>query len=236
MGEDISELTSKVKALKEFNPMLGHRGCRLAITYPEIYEMQAKAIAEAMIEIINLGQKAQVEIMIPLVATEKELGILRELVEKTVNEAQSQSGVEFSYSVGTMIELPRAAIIADEIAQHADFFSFGTNDLTQTCLGLSRDDSGRFLDTYVKKEIMAKDPFVSIDQKGVGALVKMACEKGLSVKKGMKLGVCGEHGGDPDSIDFFHKVGLNYVSCSPYRVPVARLAAAQSAIRGTVSH
>ncbi len=231
IGEDVSELKQKVKALNEFNPMLGHRGCRLAITFPEIYEMQAKAIALAMVDALKANHKGQVEIMIPLVATEKELKILRDLVDKTVSSVQKEAGVEFNYLVGTMIELPRAALTADKVAEHADFFSFGTNDLTQTCLGLSRDDAGRFLESYVKQDIFKADPFVSIDQDGVGALVHMACEKGRSVKENIKLGICGEHGGDPESVGFFHRVGLDYVSCSPFRVPVARLSAAQSALQ-----
>ncbi len=227
---DFEKLRARVKGLHEFNPMLGHRGCRLAITYPEIYKMQTRAIAEAAAARVRAGDKLVPEIMIPLVATERELEILRELVEREVLAVQKETGVKFEYLIGTMIELPRAALTADEIAGAADFFSFGTNDLTQTALGLSRDDAGRFLATYVNEGIFEQDPFVSIDQGGVGKLVKIGVDLGRSAKPGLKVGVCGEHGGDPDSIQFFQKVGLDYVSCSPYRVPIARLAAAQAAI------
>ena len=227
----VERLDAKINALSEFNPMLGHRGCRLAISYPEIYEMQAKAIAEAAVERVKLGQLLKPEIMIPLVGTAGELKILRTLVEKTVNDVIEQSNTKFEYIIGTMIELPRAALVADEIAEHADFFSFGTNDLTQTTLGLSRDDSGRFLSTYVAEGLLEADPFQSLDKKGVGRLVKMAVGLGRERKPDIKLGICGEHGGDPKSIEFFQGVGLDYVSCSPYRVPIARLAAAQSALQ-----
>lgn len=227
----VDKLRSKVKALTEFNPMLGHRGCRLAITYPEVYQMQSQAIAEAAAEVIQQGHSVEPEIMIPLVAVDKELEILRSLVENAVQDVQEDKKVTFEFHVGTMIELPRAALTADKIAQHADFFSFGTNDLTQTCLGLSRDDAGKFLGTYVSEGIFAKDPFQSIDQNGVGVLVRMGKELGKKTKPHMKIGICGEHGGDPDSIEFFHKIGLDYVSCSPYRVPIARLSAAQSALK-----
>lgn len=231
---DVDRLRAKVRSLHEFNPMLGHRGCRLAVTYPEIYEMQVRAIAEAASELVKSGAKLEPEIMIPLVGMDKELDMLRDLTVRTVEAVQKEKGQKFSYQVGTMIELPRAAVTADRIADFADFFSFGTNDLTQTTLGLSRDDSGRFLGSYVSQGILPKDPFVSIDRGGVGALVKMAVELGRKTKPDLKTGVCGEHGGDPDSIEFFHGVGLNYVSCSPYRVPVARLAAARSAVKGSV--
>ena len=231
IGVSIDKLNTKVKALHEFNPMLGHRGCRLAITYPEIYEMQARAIALAAADCVKEGQTLIPEIMIPLIATDKELVILRELVEKTVKEVQSETKTDFDYRIGTMIELPRAALTADEIAKDADFFSFGTNDLTQTGLGLSRDDAGKFLGTYVNSGVFEKDPFVSIDQRGVGKLVKMGTDLGRSAKNNLKVGVCGEHGGDPASIEFFQSVGLDYVSCSPYRVPIARLAAAQAAVK-----
>ncbi|MNK38586.1 Pyruvate, phosphate dikinase [compost metagenome] len=227
---DFDRLKYKIKALHEFNPMLGHRGCRLAVTYPEIYAMQVRAIAEAAAMVVKDGQKLIPEIMIPLVGIDKELDMLRELTVKEVEKVQAEKGVKFEYMVGTMIELPRAAVTADAIADHADFFSFGTNDLTQTTLGLSRDDSGRFLGSYVSQGILAKDPFVSIDQVGVGALVKMAVELGRRARPNLKIGVCGEHGGDPDSIEFFHKTGLDYVSCSPFRVPIARLAAARAAL------
>jgi pyruvate,orthophosphate dikinase len=211
--------------------MLGHRGCRLAITYPEIYEMQVRAIAEAAAEIVKSGEKLIPEIMIPLVATDKELEVLRRLSVSTVEKVQKEKGVKFEYLVGTMIELPRAAVTADAIADHADFFSFGTNDLTQTTLGLSRDDSGRFLQTYVSQGILPKDPFVTIDRVGVGSLVRTGTDLGRRTKPNLKVGICGEHGGDPDSIEFFNSVGLDYVSCSPYRVPIARLAAARAAIQ-----
>ncbi len=227
------KLQYKVQALHEFNPMLGHRGCRLAITFPEIYEMQVRAIAEAAGKIVKEGNSLTPEIMIPLVMVDKELEQLRVLTENTVRKVQKEMGVEFQFQVGTMIELPRAAVTANSIASHADFFSFGTNDLTQTTLGLSRDDAGRFLGSYVSQGILARDPFVSLDQVGVGSLVKTAVDLGRSTKSDLKTGICGEHGGDPASIEFFHQVGLNYVSCSPYRVPIARLAAAQATLKNT---
>ncbi|HEY1079534.1 MAG TPA: pyruvate, phosphate dikinase, partial [Bdellovibrio sp.] len=236
LNMDPDRLKSKVSALHEFNPMLGHRGCRLAITYPEIYAMQVRAIAEAAAMIIGEGKKLVPEIMIPLVATDKELDVLRTLTINEVKKVQTEKNVKFDYQVGTMIELPRAAITADAIAEHADFFSFGTNDLTQTTLGLSRDDSGRFLGSYVSTGILPKDPFMSIDQVGVGALVKMGTELGRRTRPDLKVGVCGEHGGDPESIEFFHRVGLDYVSCSPFRVPIARLAAARAALLGKKLH
>ncbi len=227
---DVDKLRSKVKSLHEFNPMLGHRGCRLAITFPEIYQMQVRAIAEAASEIVKSGRKLIPEIMIPLIATDKELEILRGLVIAEVEKVKKEQNVKFDYQVGTMIELPRAAVTADAIADFADFFSFGTNDLTQTTLGLSRDDAGRFLGSYVSNGIFAKDPFVTIDKVGVGALVRTATDLGRRSKPNLKVGVCGEHGGDPDSIDFFNSVGLDYVSCSPFRVPIARLAAARATL------
>lgn len=227
---DVERLRNKVKALHEFNPMLGHRGCRLAITYPEIYQMQVRAIAEAAADVVKSGKTLTPEIMIPLIATEKELEMLRALTVAELQKVQSEQKVKFDYLVGTMIELPRAAVTADAIADQADFFSFGTNDLTQTTMGLSRDDAGRFLGSYVSGGIFAKDPFVSIDKVGVGALVKMGTELGRRSHPKLKVGVCGEHGGDPDSIEFFHTVGLDYVSCSPFRVPIARLAAARAAL------
>jgi pyruvate,orthophosphate dikinase len=231
LGWSEDRLRSKVRALSEQNPMLGHRGCRLAVTYPEIYRMQARAVAEAACDIVEKGDQLIPEIMIPLVLSEGELKRLRTLVEHEVRQVQQERGVKFDYLVGTMIELPRAALLADEIAQHADFFSFGTNDLTQTTLGISRDDSGKFLATYVGEGLLEAEPFQSLDQKGVGKLVQMGVQLGRQSKKDLKVGICGEHGGDPASIKFFHSVGLNYVSCSPYRVPIARLAAAQSAIQ-----
>lgn len=232
VGQDVNRVRAKVQALHEFNPMLGHRGCRLAITYPEIYQMQVRAIAEAACQLTKEGIALVPEIMIPLVGIDKELDILRQQALEVIEKVQKEKGVKFEYLVGTMIELPRAAITADQIAKHADFFSFGTNDLTQTTLGLSRDDAGRFLGSYVNQGIFAKDPFVSIDQVGVGALVKMGVDLGRKEKAKLKVGICGEHGGDPDSIEFFHRVGLDYVSCSPYRVPIALLAAAQASLKG----
>ena len=227
-----SEIKNRINYLHEENPMLGHRGCRLAISFPEIYEMQCRAIFEALYELQKQNVEAVIpEIMIPLVATEREIEILRELVDRIAQEIQKKNNFKVDYLVGTMIELPRAALNAKNIAKHADFFSFGTNDLTQTTLGISRDDSGKFLDDYVENKIFKIDPFVSIDQDGVGELIKLACSRGLEAKKNIKLGICGEHGGDPDSIDFCHRAGLHYVSCSPYRVPIARLSAAQASIR-----
>jgi len=227
-----SEIKNRINYLHEENPMLGHRGCRLAISFPEIYEMQCRAIFEALYELQKQKVEAVIpEIMIPLVATEREIEILRELVDRIAQEIQKKNNFKVDYLVGTMIELPRAALNAKNIAKHADFFSFGTNDLTQTTLGISRDDSGKFLDDYVENKIFKIDPFVSIDQDGVGELIKLACSRGLEAKKNIKLGICGEHGGDPDSIDFCHRAGLHYVSCSPYRVPIARLSAAQASIR-----
>jgi pyruvate,orthophosphate dikinase len=221
----------RAKDLHEVNPMLGHRGCRLGITYPEIYEMQARAIFEAAIEVAKAEGEAPVpEIMIPLVATEKELQILKDRVDAIGREVMDYQGMEIDYFVGTMIELPRAALKADEIARQAAFFSFGTNDLTQTTLGISRDDSGRFMGAYVEQGIFEKDPFVTLDQSGVGDLIKIARDRGRATKPDLKLGICGEHGGDPASIAFCEKAGLDYVSCSPYRVPIARLAAAQAAL------
>jgi pyruvate,orthophosphate dikinase len=216
--------------LHEFNPMLGHRGCRLAITYPEIYAMQTRAIIEAAVEVAGKGTKVLPEIMIPLVATESELKKLRQLVIDTAEDVLAKKKKKLAYTVGTMIEVPRAALVADSIAKHADFFSFGTNDLTQMGFGLSRDDAGRFLPEYVDSGVLADDPFVTIDQDGIGVLMQIAAEKGRSVKAGLKLGICGEHGGDPRSVIFCDRIGLDYVSCSPYRVPVARLAAAHAAL------
>ena len=232
LGTEVEAMQRRMQELSEANPMLGHRGCRLGISFPEIYEMQARAIFEAAAEIGRKTHKAPVpEIMIPLVATKRELEITRAMVDRVAQEVFAEGGYHVLYSVGTMIELPRAALTADSIASVADFFSFGTNDLTQTTFGLSRDDAGKFLPLYIEKGIFPKDPFVSIDPDGVGALVRIAAEKGRSVKPDIKLGICGEHGGDPSSIHFCESVGLDYVSCSPYRVPVARLAAAQAALQ-----
>ncbi|WP_203069763.1 pyruvate, phosphate dikinase [Falsiroseomonas ponticola] len=233
LGADVALMKRRVADLSEANPMLGHRGCRLGVTYPEIYEMQVRAIFEAAVMVGKETGAAPVpEIMIPLVMTKRELEITRAQVDKVAQEVFAESGYHIVYQVGTMIELPRAALTADTIAESADFFSFGTNDLTQTVFGLSRDDAGKFLPFYVEKGILPKDPFVSIDVDGVGALVEIAAQKGRKTKPDLKLGICGEHGGDPASIHFCGSVGLDYVSCSPYRVPVARLAAAQAALAG----
>ncbi len=229
LSED--QIKQKIEELHEFNPMLGHRGCRLAITYPEITEMQARAIFEAAAEIIKGGKSIVPEIMIPLVGNVLEFEHQKNIIDKVAELVKEEKGCDFEYKVGTMIEVPRGALTADEIAKQAEFFSFGTNDLTQTGCGFSRDDSGKFLKQYIELGIYKKDPFQSLDKEGIGELMKIAIEKGKSVRKDLKLGICGEHGGDPDSIEFCHKIGLDYVSCSPFRVPIARLAAAQSAIK-----
>ncbi|MHB1220310.1 MAG: pyruvate, phosphate dikinase [Alphaproteobacteria bacterium] len=230
-GVDVSLVRQRAQRLYESNPMLGHRGCRLGITYPEIYEMQARAIFEAAIEAGKKSGKPVVpEVMVPLVGVKKELDILKAVIDRVAGEVEQASGTKLHYLVGTMIELPRAALRAKEIAETAEFFSFGTNDLTQTTFGLSRDDAGNFLDSYLRQGIVEQDPFVSLDIDGVGELVKIAAERGRSTRKDLKLGICGEHGGDPASIRFCESVGLDYVSCSPYRVPIARLAAAQAAL------
>ena len=224
-------LKAKVESLHEFNPMLGHRGCRLAITFPEIYDMQVQAIMEEACELIkNEGYDIVPEIMIPLVGEVKELAILRANAIRVADEVIARYGVEVTYLIGTMIELPRAALTADVIAEEAEFFSFGTNDLTQTTYGLSRDDAGKFLPLYVEQDIYPNDPFVAIDQAGVGKLVKMGCELGRKTRPDLKLGICGEHGGEASSVKFCHRIGLDYVSCSPFRVPIARLAAAQAVL------
>ncbi|MFC1616866.1 pyruvate, phosphate dikinase [Candidatus Margulisiibacteriota bacterium] len=231
MGVSVEVIQKKVESLKEFNPMLGHRGCRLAVTYPEILVMQTKAIVEAAVELKSMGKNVIPEIMIPLVGEEKELSILKDLVEKTADKIIAMHNSALNYTVGTMIEIPRAALTADDIAHVAAFFSFGTNDLTQMTFGLSRDDAGNFLPEYVEKGLLPNDPFQVLDQKGVGSLIKIAVEKGRSVKKDLKIGICGEHGGEASSIEFCYKTGFDYVSCSPYRVPIARLAAAQAVIK-----
>ncbi len=231
VGVDVSYVKHRTHQLQEQNPMLGHRGCRLGISYPEIYEMQARAIFEAAgIVKKETGKDVLLEIMVPLVATRKELQILKELIVATEQSVEKETNTKLNYMVGTMIELPRAALIADQIANEAEFFSFGTNDLTQTTFGLSRDDSANFLGHYQKAGILEKDPFAELDQEGVGELIKIATVKGKATRKDIKLGICGEHGGNPASIEFCHKIGLNYVSCSPYRVPIARLAAARAAL------
>ncbi|HKR89511.1 MAG TPA: pyruvate, phosphate dikinase [Phenylobacterium sp.] len=230
-GLDAAKLLRRAQELHEVNPMLGHRGCRLGVSYPEIYEMQVRAIIEAACEIVAQGKPAPIpEIMHPLVAKGEEMKFLRELTDRTAKAVVAEKGCAIDYKVGTMIELPRAAIRAGDLAENAEFFSFGTNDLTQTTFGISRDDSGRFLNAYIEKGIFEKDPFVSLDQDGVGDLVRLAAERGRAVRPDVKLGICGEHGGDPASIQFCETVGLDYVSCSAYRVPIARLAAAQAAI------
>ena len=230
LGMTFEALKNRVESLKEFNPMMGHRGCRLAITYPEIAKMQTRAVIEAAINVQNEGKTVIPEIMIPLVGTVKELKYVKNIVVETANEIIKEKGADLKYEVGTMIEIPRAALTADEIAEEAEFFSFGTNDLTQMTFGFSRDDATKFLGDYYKKKILEQDPFATIDQTGVGKLVAMAAELGRKTRPNIHLGICGEHGGDPKSIDFCHRVGLDYVSCSPFRVPVARLAAAQAAI------
>ena len=235
LAQDMNLTPEEVKAtcdaLHEFNPMMGHRGCRLAVTYPEIAKMQTRAIMEAAIEVkAEKGYDIEPEIMIPLVGEKKELQYVKQVVVDIAEKVKKEKNSDMKYHIGTMIEIPRAALLANEIATEADFFSFGTNDLTQLTFGFSRDDSGKFLDAYYKSKIYESDPFAKLDQNGVGQLVKMAVEKGRSVKPDLKLGICGEHGGDPSSIEFCHKVGLDYVSCSPFRVPIARLAAAQAAI------
>jgi pyruvate,orthophosphate dikinase len=231
LGRDPAVLKARAASLREANPMLGHRGCRLGVTYPEIYEMQVRAIYEAACALAKKGVDVRPEVMIPLVGEPKELSILRELVEKVGKEVTDRERVEVPIVVGTMIEVPRAALVADEIAVHAEFFSFGTNDLTQMTYGYSRDDTRMFVKDYLKKGILRKDPFQSLDRRGVGSLVKMALEKGRSVNPDLHVGICGEHGGDPASIEFCHHAGLDYVSCSPYRVPVARLAAARAVLK-----
>jgi pyruvate, orthophosphate dikinase len=231
MGVPADRLRDKVKVLQEFNPMLGHRGCRLGISYPEITEMQARAIFEAACELRKDGKNPFPEVMIPLVGSRGEFVAQRKIVEEVANETMASYGVKLRYLIGTMIELPRACLVADEIAEEAEFFSFGTNDLTQTCLGLSRDDAGKFLPTYVLDGLLAEDPFVSLDRDGVGALMRIATTRGRKVRKNLEIGICGEHGGDPKSVSFCHEIGLDYVSCSPFRVPIAKLAAAQASLR-----
>jgi pyruvate,orthophosphate dikinase len=225
------ELNGIVADLHEFNPMMGHRGCRLAVTYPEIAEMQTRAVIEAAINVNRKGMNVIPEIMIPLVGDIKELKYVKDVVVKTADQIIKKEGVNLEYKVGTMIEIPRAAITADEIAGEAEFFSFGTNDLTQMTFGFSRDDAGKFLDEYYNKKIYESDPFARLDQHGVGKLIEISVKLGRQTRPDIKLGICGEHGGDPSSVEFCHRLGLNYVSCSPFRVPIARLAAAQAAVK-----
>jgi pyruvate,orthophosphate dikinase len=235
MGVPVEKIKQRVKELHEFNPMLGFRGCRLGIIHPEISEMQARAIFEAAVEVQKSGIKVKPEVMIPLVGFKKELDLQVEVVHRVAKEVMAETKTKIAYMVGTMIEVPRGALTADEIAETAEFFSFGTNDLTQTCLGMSRDDSGTFLPAYAELEITRTNPFAAIDQAGTGQLMKIAVEKGNKTRPGIKLGICGEHGGDPSSVKFCHKIGLTYVSCSPFRVPVARLAAAQAALEEEIA-
>jgi pyruvate,orthophosphate dikinase len=230
LGVNAENIARRVRELHEFNPMLGHRGCRLGIVYPEISAMQARAVFEAAAEVQKKGIKVRPEIMIPLVGFPRELKLQIEIVHRIAEEVAKKQKTKFNYLVGTMIEIPRAALVADEIARDAQFFSFGTNDLTQTTLGMSRDDSGTFLPVYAELDIVATNPFASIDQKGVGRLMEITCELGRKTRPDIKLGICGEHGGEPESVKFCHRLGLDYVSCSPFRVPIARLAAAQAAL------
>ena len=231
MGMTVEEVNAKCAELHEFNPMMGHRGCRLAVTYPEIAKMQTRAVMEAAIEVKEeCGYDIVPEIMIPLVGEKKELKFVKDIVDEIAELVKKEKNSDIQYHIGTMIEIPRAALTADKVAEEAEFFSFGTNDLTQMTFGFSRDDAGKFLDSYYKAKIYESDPFARLDQEGVGQLVKMAVEKGRATRPNLKCGICGEHGGDPSSVEFCHKVGLNYVSCSPFRVPIARLAAAQAAL------
>jgi pyruvate,orthophosphate dikinase len=232
----LPELLKRVEELHEFNPMLGHRGCRLGVTYPEITEMQARAIFEAVVKVARKGVKVIPEVMIPLIGGVKELKNQKDIVVRVADEVLAKADMKDQhYMVGTMIEIPRAALTADTVATEADFFSFGTNDLTQTGMGLSRDDYTKFQKDYEAHKIFANDPFAVLDQEGVGKLVKMAVELGRKTKPNLEIGICGEHGGEPNSVQFCYRVGMNYVSCSPYRVPIARLAAAQAAISGDKS-
>jgi pyruvate,orthophosphate dikinase len=230
LGVDVEKIKAKVDSLHEVNPMLGHRGCRLGNTYPEITEMQVRAIIEAAINAKKAGHDARPEIMVPLIGTVEEFKMQAEIINETAQQVFDETGEKVDYLVGTMIEIPRAALTADKIGEVADFFSFGTNDLTQMTFGYSRDDVGKFLPIYLEKGLLKVDPFQVLDQTGVGQLVEMGTAKGRSTNPELKVGICGEHGGEPSSVKFCHRVGMNYVSCSPYRVPIARLAAAQAAI------
>jgi pyruvate,orthophosphate dikinase len=236
MNTDPRRLADRARSLAEFNPMLGFRGCRLAIVYPEIAEMQARAIFEAAVEAgKRTGEVVAAEVMVPLIATKAEFDLIKARIDVTAQSVMRETGAKLSYQVGTMIELPRACLVAGEIAESAEFFSFGTNDLTQTTFGISRDDAASFLGTYIAKGILEIDPFISMDRSGVGELVKIGVARGRKTRPNLKVGICGEHGGDPVSVAFCHEIGLNYVSCSPYRVPIARLAAAQAALRKTAA-
>ena len=235
MNISVEKLKEKISDLHEFNPMMGHRGCRLAVTYPEIAKMQTRALMEAAIEVSEEeGIEIVPEIMIPLVGEEKELKFVKDIVVETAELVKKEKNSDMQYHIGTMIEIPRAALTADAIAKEAEFFSFGTNDLTQMTFGFSRDDAGKFLDSYYQNKIYESDPFAKLDQTGVGQLVEMAVEKGRKTRPNIKLGICGEHGGEPSSIEFCNRIGLDYVSCSPFRVPIARLAAAQAAIKAGI--
>ena len=228
--KEMERLLARVEQLHESNPMLGLRGCRLGILYPEVSEMQCRAIFEAACQVAKEGKKVIPEIMIPLAATRREVTLQKEIADRTAEEVFSKKGIRVKYFVGTMVELPRTCLIADEIARDAEFFSFGTNDLTQTTYGYSRDDSGKFLEAYTREGILEHDPFVVIDRIGVGEMVRIGTERGRKTRPDLEVGICGEHGGDPASVEFCHQAGLDYVSCSPYRVPIARLAAAQAAL------
>jgi len=231
MGMTIEHIKEVCDELHEFNPMMGHRGCRLDVTYPEIARMQTRAIIEAAINVNKEGMNVVPEIMIPLIGDSKELKYVKNIITETADKVIEDANVKLKYEVGTMIEIPRACLIADKIAEDAEFFSFGTNDLTQLGFGFSRDDAGKFLKSYYEKNIYEFDPFQKIDQEGIGKLVELAVKLGKKTRPNISLGICGEHGGEPESVEFCHKVGLTYVSCSPYRVPIARLAAAQAAIK-----
>jgi pyruvate,orthophosphate dikinase len=233
MGVSADVIERRVKELHELNPMLGFRGCRLGIVFPEITEMQSRAIFEAACDVQKSGTKVEPEVMIPLVGFLPELRAQAKIVHETAQKVFAEKGVKVNYLVGTMIELPRACVVADQIAKEAQFFSFGTNDLTQTTLGMSRDDYGKFIRQYLEADLIAKDPFQTIDTDGVGGLMREGVQKGRATRPDLKIGICGEHGGDPDTVKFCHKIGLNYVSCSPFRVPIARLAAAQAALEKT---
>jgi len=234
MKVSVGKIKMRVEELHEFNPMMGHRGCRLGITYPEITEMQARAIIEAALNMKAKGIDIRAEIMIPLVDTVREFNAQAAVIRKAAAAVFADRGETIHFMIGTMIETPRAAVMADSIGKEAEFFSFGTNDLTQMTFGFSRDDAGKFLPYYIKQGLLDHDPFKSLDQKGVGQLVEIAVKRGREARPGIEMGICGEHGGDPSSVDFFHRAGLDYVSCSPYRVPIARLAAAQAAIREAI--